>query len=138
MGLGTGRVYLLDDARKPQGSYFQPSDEPGVVVLAVADGLTIRRLSVPVADGGVSALSADPGGDLLLIGCRSGRVRMASLQDGRGLASVVLPAPVLGFAREQSATRCYVIDDGSTAGNWPVLHEMVLRLPHETVIGASR
>jgi WD40 repeat protein len=137
MGLGTGRVYLLDDARKPQGSYFQPSDEPCVVVLAVADGSTIRRLSVPAADGGVSALSADPGGDLLLIGCRSGRVRMASLQDGRGLASVVLPAPVLGFAGEQSATHCCVIDDGSTAGNWPVLHEMVLRLPHETAIGAS-
>lgn len=131
LGVGTGRVNLFDATeRQPQGSYFLPSDDPGVVLHAIADGQVVGRLPLSSADDGVSALSGDPRG-LLLVGCRSGRVRAASLHDNHWLSSVVLPAPVLGFAHQGSVLHCHAIDDGSTVGNWPVLHELLLWLPRE-------
>ena len=132
LGVGTGRTYLFDITdRQLQGGYFLPSSDPGVVLLALADGQVLGRLPLSDTDEGVSALSGDPRG-LLLIGCRSGRVRAASLHDNQWLASVVLPAPVLGFAHQGSALHCHAIDNGSTVGNWPVLHELLLWLPRES------
>jgi hypothetical protein len=130
IGFGRRRVFIFDPTGKEsRGSYWDSSGFSGVVLVSMDDGHEVGRLVVPPADLGVTALAFDPVADTLVVGCGSGRVRIASRPTLTWLASLCLTDSILSVSTNPDGGQILAIDDGGANTHSPRLHTLMASRP---------